>query len=179
MPTASDRLRKQAKKVSKEMHKMNGAVKDAAQETVHAIRRNGSDSYDAARSTAYQFQGQGGANDPPPTSKVCIVCDSFRRGPQWLLAPPFNPAAGSLENGGVKRMLVKHLNQVNKYAFYNFDSYFGLGTAGRMALLEPQDQQLGLRSQRRPRVGGGHSAHSAAHASYLKRRCSNQRNNEF
>jgi ElaB/YqjD/DUF883 family membrane-anchored ribosome-binding protein len=49
MPTTSDRLRKQAKKVTKEIHKMSGAVKDAAQEKLRQIRQNGSDRYKQER----------------------------------------------------------------------------------------------------------------------------------
>jgi ElaB/YqjD/DUF883 family membrane-anchored ribosome-binding protein len=49
MPTTSDRLRKQAKKVTKELHKMNSTVKDAAQEKLQDIRNNGSEHYDNGR----------------------------------------------------------------------------------------------------------------------------------
>ena len=49
MPTTSNRLRKQAKKVTKEIHKMHGAVKDAAQEKLRQIRQDGSDRYEQGR----------------------------------------------------------------------------------------------------------------------------------
>jgi len=42
MLTANDRLRKQAKKVAKEVHKMNGTVKQAAQEKLRKLRKDGS-----------------------------------------------------------------------------------------------------------------------------------------
>ena len=56
MPMASNRLRKQTKRVNKEIHKMNGTVKNAAQERLRAIRSKGADGYEAARSSAYGFR---------------------------------------------------------------------------------------------------------------------------
>ena len=49
MLTANDRLRKQAKKVAKEVHKMNGTVKEAAQEKLRKVRKNGSKRYEEGR----------------------------------------------------------------------------------------------------------------------------------
>jgi ElaB/YqjD/DUF883 family membrane-anchored ribosome-binding protein len=56
MPTSSDRLRKQAKKVTKEIHKMNGVVKDAAQEKLRQIRKNGSERYEQGRGKIHQTE---------------------------------------------------------------------------------------------------------------------------
>ena|SRR5438552_18126458 len=58
MPTASDRLRKQAKKVAKEIHKMNGAVKGAAEDKLRKVRKNGSKRYEEGRSKMHQWEHQ-------------------------------------------------------------------------------------------------------------------------
>ena len=58
MPTASDRLRKQAKKVTKEIHRMNGAVKDAAENKLRKVRKNGSKHYEEGRSKMHQLERQ-------------------------------------------------------------------------------------------------------------------------
>ena len=49
MVTANNRLRKQAKRVAKEVHNMNGTVKKAAQEKLRQIRKDGSKRYEEAR----------------------------------------------------------------------------------------------------------------------------------
>ena len=56
MSPASDRLKKQAKKVTKEIHNMNGAVKDVAQERLRQIRKTGSKHFDAGRGKIHQAE---------------------------------------------------------------------------------------------------------------------------
>ena len=67
MPTASDRLRKQAKKVSKEIHKMNGAVKDAAEDKLRKVRKNGSKRYEEGEAKC-TIRAPSGANHPGQTA---------------------------------------------------------------------------------------------------------------
>ena len=56
MPNASNRLRKQAKKVSKELHKMNGTVRDAAHEKLREISKAGSERYEDGRSKVLRVE---------------------------------------------------------------------------------------------------------------------------
>ena len=46
MVTANDRLRKQAKKVTKDLREMRGTAKDAAREMLRQIHKNGSQRYE-------------------------------------------------------------------------------------------------------------------------------------
>jgi len=56
MPNASDRLRKQAKKVSKELHKMNGAVRNATQQKLREISKTGAERYEDGRSKVLRVE---------------------------------------------------------------------------------------------------------------------------
>ncbi len=56
MPTRSDRLRKQARKVSKQVNKMNGAAADVAQEKHRLIRKNGSEGYEQVRGKIHRVE---------------------------------------------------------------------------------------------------------------------------
>ena len=56
MTTANDRLRKQAKKVTKGLHELRGTAKDAARETLRHIRENGLDRYAQGRGKVHQAE---------------------------------------------------------------------------------------------------------------------------
>ena len=56
MATASDRLRKQAKQMTKDLREIRGTAKDAARETLERIRENGSQSYALGRGKVHQAE---------------------------------------------------------------------------------------------------------------------------
>ncbi len=58
MSATSDRLRKQAKKVAKDLHGVRVAAADVAHEKLREIRKNGSQHYNEGRSKVYQFEHQ-------------------------------------------------------------------------------------------------------------------------
>ena len=56
MATASERLRKQAKKVTEGLREMRGTAKDAARETLRHVRENGSKHYAQGRAKVHQTE---------------------------------------------------------------------------------------------------------------------------
>jgi len=56
MPTASDRLRKQAKKLTKDLRELRGTAKDVAQEKLRKIRENGSIRYGEGRGKVHRAE---------------------------------------------------------------------------------------------------------------------------
>ena len=56
MPTASDRLRKQAKKLTKGLRELRGTAKIVAQEKLRQIRENGSMRYDEGRGKVHRAE---------------------------------------------------------------------------------------------------------------------------
>jgi len=56
MATASERLRKQAKQMTKDLRKMRGTAKSAARETLERIRENSSQRYALGRGKVHQTE---------------------------------------------------------------------------------------------------------------------------
>ena len=54
---ANDRLRNQAKKVTKDLREMRGTAKDAAREMLRQIHMNGSQRYEQGRGKVQQAEG--------------------------------------------------------------------------------------------------------------------------
>jgi hypothetical protein len=64
-------------------------------------------------------------------------------------------------------LLFEPLEKENLHAYHNLGRYLGIGAAGRIAHVEPQ-QELGLFSQRRPGVSGVDLDRFAAHEPDLR-----------
>ena len=178
MLTANDRLRKQAKRVSKEVHKMNGTVKEAAQEKLRQIRKDGSKRYEEGRGKMRRAERGVVMIYPRPTPEIDIDRAGRRVRVCGCLVSSLGKGAGSYKQCRLKLlMLLEPISKENFHAFHNLDRRFDFSAAGSAAHLEPQ-QGMGLFSQRRARIGcadpprpRSHARHLIASADNVKENC--------